>query len=57
VRQSEDSERIVREMEALLRTDMTGLQDDVGTSPVAIPPIPRTSRDQTSTGRRRVKGQ
>ena len=54
VRQSEDSERIVREMEALLRTDMTGFQDDMVADNVAIPPIP--GKGQPTTGRQRVKG-
>jgi DNA repair exonuclease SbcCD ATPase subunit len=57
VRQSEDSERIVREMEALLRTDMTtGFQDEVAASHVAVPPIPGTPDRQASPGRKRVKG-
>jgi DNA repair exonuclease SbcCD ATPase subunit len=55
VRQSEDSERIVREMEALLRTDMTGFQDDIVADNVAVPPIPGKAGQQPS-GRQRVKG-
>ena len=48
VRQSEDSERVVREMEALLRTDTDGWQGDlVAVAPV--PPIPAATE-------RRVRG-
>jgi hypothetical protein len=56
VRQSEDSERIVREMEALLRTDMTAFQTDVAATDVVVPPIPGKSGNQGSSGRQRVKG-
>jgi DNA repair exonuclease SbcCD ATPase subunit len=57
VRQSEDSERIVREMEALLRTDMTGWQDDVtgAASQVAVPPIPGKTGGSIESGRQRMK--
>jgi signal transduction histidine kinase len=55
VRQSEDSERIVREMEALLRTDMTGFQEDM-TAGVAVPPIPDNTDQRAPSGRQRVKG-
>jgi DNA repair exonuclease SbcCD ATPase subunit len=55
VRQSEDSERIVREMEALLRTDMTGFQDDVTASAVTVPPIPGKAGADPTSGRQRVK--
>ena len=39
VRQSEDSERVVREMEALLRTDTDGWQGDL-VAEAPVPPIP-----------------
>lgn len=51
VRQSEDSERVVREMEALLRSDSSSWSSDVATLPAAepkVPPIP--------TPRQKVKG-
>jgi len=54
VRQSEDSNRIVREMEALLRTDTDGWQGEL--EPVApVPPIPAKSSDAASP-RQKVKG-
>jgi len=57
VRQSEDSERIVREMEALLRTDMTAWQDDMAAAggTLAVPPIPGKSNDAAGGKRRRVE--
>lgn len=56
VRQSEDSEKIVREMEALLRSDMTW-QDDVSPNPVSVnvPPIPGKANDQSGSRRRRAE--
>lgn len=56
VRQSEDSERIVREMEALLRTDMTGFQEDAISGSVVVPPIPARGGEKSSTTRQRAKG-
>lgn len=53
VQQSEDSERIVREMEALLRTDMS-FQDDLPARNAAVPPIP--DKTGPSSGRLRMKG-
>jgi hypothetical protein len=55
VQQSEDSERIVREMEALLRTDMS-FQDEIPARATAVPPIPGKSSQQPSSGRQRMKG-
>ncbi len=55
VRQSEDSNRIVREMEALLRTDTDGWQGEL--APAApVPPIPAKSGDATPAPRQKVKG-
>lgn len=51
VRQSEDSERVVREMEAMLRTDVSTWGGDVAAVAVAAPP-PRTPGAGTS--RRKV---
>jgi hypothetical protein len=54
VRQSEDSNRIVREMEALLRTDTDAWQGEL--APAApLPPIPAKSSDAATT-RQKVKG-
>lgn len=55
VRQSEDSERIVREMEALLRTDMTTFQSETAAGDVIVPPIPGKTEPGGSAGRQRVK--
>lgn len=55
VQQSEDSERIVREMEALLRTDMS-FQDDLPGRTTAVPPIPGKTGQQPSSSRQRMKG-
>ena len=50
VRQSEDSERVVREMEALLRTDGDSWSADVATRPsgvrTKVPPIPTPPRQK-----------
>jgi hypothetical protein len=54
VRQPEDSERIVREMEALLRTDNTAWQDDAGPQ-IAVPPLPGASRNPATSKRQRMK--
>ena len=55
VRQSEDSNRIVREMEALLRTDTDAWQGEL--APAApVPPIPAKSSDAAATPRQKVKG-
>ncbi len=56
VRQSEDSERVVREMEALLRTDGGAWSTDVAPIPTAkpgtkVPPIPPTPPRQRVKGR------
>jgi DNA repair exonuclease SbcCD ATPase subunit len=53
VRQSEDSERIVREMEALLRTDGAAWGGDL--SPVALPRPASAETTQAGTARRKVK--
>jgi hypothetical protein len=54
VRQSEDSNRIVREMEALLRTDTDAWQGEL--DPVAaVPPIPAKS-NEAPAARQKVKG-
>jgi hypothetical protein len=54
VRQSEDSDRIVREMEALLRTDTDGWQGDL--APVAVvPPVPDVPAT-AGPSRQKVKG-
>jgi DNA repair exonuclease SbcCD ATPase subunit len=55
VRQSESSERIVREMEALLRTDATSWQDE-GVGAVTVPPIPGKTSDRTQGKRQRTSG-
>ena len=52
VRQSEDSDRVVREMEALLRSDVDWSSDVDGTVDNAlpragIPPLPASSRQRT----------
>jgi hypothetical protein len=52
VRQSEDSERIVREMESLLRKDSDGWQADF--SPV-LPPVASDRSAQTRTSRPKAK--
>ena len=44
VRQSEDSNRIVREMEALLRTDTDAWQGELAPA-ATLPPIPAKSSD------------
>jgi len=54
VRQSEDSDRIVREMEALLRTDTEAWQAEL--APVAaVPPVPDASR-AAGPSRQKVNG-
>jgi hypothetical protein len=54
VRQSEDSDRVVREMEALLRTDTDAWQGDL--DPVAaVPPIP-AAPSAAPAARQKVKG-
>lgn len=53
VRQSEDSERIVREMEALLRTDTSDWQGDLPIS--ALPPIERAGAGRPADTRTPVK--
>ncbi len=54
VRQSEDSDRVVREMEALLRSDTEAWQGDV--TPVAgLPPVPAPP-EPSAASRTRVKG-
>jgi len=56
VRQSEDSDRIVREMEALLRTDTDAWQGDLVAPAEVVPPIPAPPETtQTSGAARRVK--
>jgi hypothetical protein len=52
VRQSEDSERVVREMEALLRAD--GASWDTSLSPVAVPSVGADT--QAGAVRRKVRG-
>lgn len=54
VRQSEDSERIVREMESLLRTGNEGWQADL--DPVPAPPAATRAPVRTEPPRARVKG-
>ena len=54
VRQSEDSEKIVREMEALLRTDTVEWQGDAAAG-IAVPPIPPPVTDQPRDVRQKVK--
>jgi hypothetical protein len=54
VRQSEESERVVREMEALLRTDTVGLPVDVMAPPAATPAKSKTT-GQAAGARDRVK--
>jgi hypothetical protein len=55
VRQSEQSERVVREMEALLRSDTTewgaGLAPDVGVSAPGPGPVPQSASRQKVKGR------
>ena len=53
VRQSEDSERVVREMAALLRTDATSWGSEL--PPVALP-SPEADEKQAGAVRRKVKG-
>ena len=56
VRQSEDSDRIVREMEALLRTDSDGWQGEIPAA-VAVPPLPApTAERPAGASRQKVKG-
>ncbi len=55
VRQSEDSERIVREMETLLRDDTKGWESDFET-PVALPPVPAERAATATPVRQKVKG-
>ena len=52
VRQSEESERVVREMEALLRADAGGLSIDVSAPPA---PRTRTAGSSRASGSERVK--
>jgi hypothetical protein len=54
VRQSEDADRIVREMEALLRTDTDGWQGDLS-SVAATPPVPEVPPAGGSS-RQKAKG-
>ena len=54
VRQSEDSERVVREMEALLRTDAIDWPAEAAGEPV-VPPIPAPPPSSTQDSRQRVK--
>jgi DNA repair exonuclease SbcCD ATPase subunit len=54
VRHSEDSEKIVREMEALLRTDTTEWQGDAAAG-IAVPPIPAPATDTPRDVRQKVK--
>lgn len=54
VRQSEDSERVVREMEALLRGDGIDWAADAVPEPV-VPPIPELPADSRQGSRQRVK--
>ena len=54
VRQSEESERIVREMEALLRTDTVGFSVGTGS---ALPRVESTATAQAKLPRGRVKRQ
>ena len=55
VRQSEDSGRVVREMEALLRDDMGGWQGDFD-APVGPPPLPTESAAAAGPSRQKAKG-
>lgn len=55
VRQSEDSERIVREMEALLRADTGGWQGEL-LPDAAVPESAPPTTGQTGAGRQKVKG-
>lgn len=55
VRQSEDSERVVREMEALLRTDTDGWQGDL-VAEAPVPPIPARPNDDSPAKRQGTKG-
>ena len=48
VRQSEDSERIVREMEALLRSDVDGWTDDMAVG-IGSPPTSATTPQRETT--------
>lgn len=54
VRHSEDSEKIVREMEALLRTDTTEWQGDAAAG-IAVPQIPAPATDTPRDVRQKVK--
>jgi hypothetical protein len=54
VRQSEDSERVVREMEALLRTDLAAWGPELGPDTAARLPEPRAG-SQAGPARERVK--
>jgi hypothetical protein len=55
VRQSEDSERVVREMEALLRTGTSGLSDEIIAEAGSAPPKGESSTSGASS-RQRTKG-
>ena len=55
VRQSEDSGRVVREMEALLRADTDGWQGDL-VAEAPVPPIPAPPSDATAAKRQGMKG-
>ena len=55
VQQSEDSDRVVREMEALLRTDTDGWQGDL-TSVAAVPHVAAPAGDAAGAARQRMKG-
>jgi hypothetical protein len=56
VRQSEDSERVVREMEALLRDDTGGWSADLAVTATDLPPVPIEPAATTTTPRQKVKG-
>jgi hypothetical protein len=55
VRQSEDSERVVREMEALLRADGAGWRVDLGLDAAVSPPERPRSASQAGQTRRKVQ--
>ncbi len=56
VRQSEDSERVVREMEALLRTDTDGWQGELGAGGGGAADAGREPSDAPGAARQKVKG-
>jgi hypothetical protein len=55
VRQSEDSDRIVREMEALLRTDVDGWTEDMAVGVGTPPSTAGASRDDAPRSKARVR--